>query len=101
MAKTNSSDLYEALASEMGLSVTAAKSYTDFIFDEILRRVAAGDEVLVKKFGKFFLAVTPPHKGRNLNTGEAVQISSRSTMKFSVSERLVQAWNSQDAGTDT
>lgn len=94
MAKINSSDLCNALAAEMGLSTTAAKSYMDFLFDEILRHVADGDEVSIKKFGKFYLSVTPPHKGRDLSTGVPVDVKSRSIMKFAVSERLVKDWNS-------
>lgn len=97
MAKTNSSDLYAALASEMGLSVTAAKSYTDFIFDEILRRIEAGDEVTIKKFGKFFLSVVPPHKGRDMHRGTPVDVKAKNTMKFTMSERLMAEWN---AGAD-
>ena len=35
MAKINSSDISASLAEQMGISKSAAKAYTDFIFEEI------------------------------------------------------------------
>lgn len=88
MAKINGTDVHEALAAQMGLSKSAAKAYTDFIFEYIRTQVETGNEVNITKFGKFRMDVTPPKKGRNLHTGEAVDIGARNVIRFDMSRRL-------------
>lgn len=100
MAKINNSDLYEALADQMGLSKTAAKAYTDFIFDKIRGSVENGDEVIIKRFGKFALGVSAPHPGRNIHTGERMIVPARTTIRFTMSRALQDQYNSADRAAE-
>lgn len=93
MAKINSSDISASLAEQMGISKSAAKAYTDFIFEEIKKCVEAGDVVNIKMFGTFKIEATAPRKGRNIRTGDAVEIPSKYKIKFDMSRALDGAYN--------
>lgn len=88
MAKLNSSDIAAELAERMGISKTAAKTYTNFIFESILSHVENGDEVSISRFGRFRMAVTAPRNGTNVHTHEAQVIPAKTRLKFEMSRWL-------------
>lgn len=97
MAKLNSSDIAAELADRMGISKTAAKAYTDFIFEDILAHCEKGDEVSVLKFGRFRIAVTAPRNGMNVHTGRKGLISAKTRLKFEMSRWLKDKYDEADA----
>lgn len=94
MAKINSSDISNELADVMGISKSAAKAYTDFIFDNILKHIENNDEVNIMKFGKFKLKITAPRTGRNICNKTNVTIPAKTKIAFEMSRSLAQVYNS-------
>lgn len=93
LAKINSSDIAAELATAMGLSKSAAKSYMDYIFGQIRTHAEAGDEVNIKMFGKFRMNVTAPRGGRNIKTKELMRTGAKHRLNFEMSRTLFQAYN--------
>lgn len=93
MAKINSSDISVEMAEEYGLSKAAAKTYTDFIFNSILKHLEENDEVNIKMFGKFKMNITAPRNGRNIHTGETTKIPARYKIKYEMSRALTKHYN--------
>jgi len=94
----NISDISLELADEMGISKAASKTYTDIIFEKILKHLEDGDSVNVKMFGKFEMNMSAPRVGRNINSGEMVKIPSKHKIKFTMSRALSRKYN--EIGTD-
>lgn len=93
LAKINGSNISAELAEAMGISKSAAKAYTDFIFESIKKHVENNDDVNITKFGKFKLSITAPRKGRNIHTGENVKIPAKNKITFEMSRLLSQTYN--------
>lgn len=91
----NSSDIALELAEETGLSKSASKIYTDLVFKSILNHLEQGESVNIKMFGKFDMSITPPRVGRNVVTGETVQIPAKQKVKFTMSRGLSAKYNSK------
>jgi nucleoid DNA-binding protein len=51
-------------------------------FDVIIQAIIAGESVMIPKFGKFYAVVKPARKGRNPKTGETIDISAKTVVKF-------------------
>ena len=98
MAKINSSDIAIELADAMGLSKSSAKAYSDFVFGTIKSHIEKGDEVSISNFGRFKMKVTAPRTGRNIHTGESVNIPARHKISFEMSRALKKAYD--DIGDD-
>lgn len=96
MAKRNSSDIAADLAEQMGISKTAAKAYTEYIFDDILSYLEQGDEVSILKFGRFRIAVTAPRNGMNLHTRKKGVIPAKTRLKFEMSRWLRDKYDEAD-----
>lgn len=97
MAKVNGSDIGIELAETMGISKSAAKAYTDFIFESIKKHIENGDTVNITKFGTFKLQITAPRKGRNMHTGKSVTIPSKNKIGFEMSRLLALIYNPEDS----
>ena len=70
MAKIKIDDIAGELAASAGISRKLAKIYAQYIFEDIVRHLANGDEVVISSFGKFETAVYAARSGRNIRTGE-------------------------------
>lgn len=97
MAKLNSSDIAEELAARMGISKTAAKTYTSFIFESILDHAEKGDEVSISRFGRFRMVVTAPRNGTNVHTREVQVIPAKTRLKFEMSRWLKGIYDKGDS----
>jgi len=89
----NSSDIAVELAEETGISKVISKAYTQKLFDIILKHLEDGEEVNIKNFGKFKFEITAPRVGRNVHTGQPVQIKAKHKIKFTMSRTLTGLYN--------
>lgn len=96
MAKLNSSDIALELSERMGISKTAAKSYTDFVFESILDHMEKGDEVSISRFGRFRMVATAPRNGVNVHNGQKIRIGAKTRIKFEMSRWLKNLYDSAD-----
>ena len=78
----NKQELAEAVASEVGISKSAADETISAIFETISKEVAAGSTVQLVGFGTFGSGERAARTGRNPATGEAIEIAAAKTVKF-------------------
>lgn len=90
----NSSDIAVELAEETGISKNMSKVYTERLFDIILKHLEENEEVNIKNFGKFEFGISAPRVGRNVHTGETIQIPAKHKIKFTMSRTLAEQYKS-------
>lgn len=86
-------ELIEAVASAAGVSKADAERTIQAFFDTVVESTKAGDKVTWPGFGGFSTTERSARTGRNPQTGEEVQISASTAMKFSASTALKAALN--------
>jgi integration host factor subunit alpha len=87
-------DIVERVASQCGYSKLEAAELVEIVFESIKNTLAVGENVKISGFGNFVLRDKRARMGRNPQTGEAMEISSRRVMTFKVSQVLKEAINS-------
>ena len=71
-----------------GLAYADARKVVDLILDTIKDRLANGERVLLSGFGSFTVQRRKDRKGVNPQTGQAIIIAGRNTVKFKPSKYL-------------
>ncbi|NHN93556.1 HU family DNA-binding protein [Acetobacter sicerae] len=87
----NTSELIAAIAERADLSKADAKKALEATFDVITTTVKTGDAVAIKDFGKFDLRERAARKGRNPQTGEAIDIAASRSLGFTAAKALKDA----------
>jgi DNA-binding protein HU-beta len=78
----NKQELVNAVASEAGISKSAAEEAINAVLETIPEEVAAGSSVQLVGFGTFGRGQRAARTGRNPATGEAIEIAAAKTVKF-------------------
>ena len=87
--------LAEQVASALpSLTSRESADVVNSIIDILSESLAAGQEVKISGFGKFYLKDKNARKGRNPQTGEVIEISARRVLGFKPSDSLRQTINS-------
>ena len=89
----NKNELVSAVADMAKLSKTDATSAVDAVFDVITRELKRGGDVRLVGFGNFAVSKREASTGRNIRTGEPVQIAARNVPKFTAGKGLKDAVN--------
>lgn len=76
------------LMATLNIKRTVAKTIVDDFFEQIMHTLADGDCVKLSGFGKFVLHDKKARPGRNLKTGEVVQITPRRVVRFKAGQKL-------------
>ncbi|MBS1983710.1 MAG: integration host factor subunit alpha [Bdellovibrionales bacterium] len=87
-------DIVERVSSRCGYSKLEAAELVEKVFEMLKDALGNGENVKISGFGNFVLRDKRSRKGRNPQTGEAMEISSRRVMSFKVSQVLKEAINS-------
>ncbi len=87
-------DIVEQVANKCGFSKLEASELVEGVFDSIKLALEKGENVKLSGFGNFVLRDKHSRMGRNPQTGDAMEISSRRVMSFKVSQVLKEAINS-------
>lgn len=95
MAKIKIDDLAAELSDSAGISKKLAKIYVQYVFEDITKHLADGDEVVISSFGKFDTAVYAARTGRNIHTGEKLRVPAKHRIKFEMSRALLKAFNAE------
>jgi DNA-binding protein HU-beta len=86
-------ELIEAVADAAGVSKADAERTVGAFFDTVVSNTKGGGKVAWPGFGSFSTTNRPARTGRNPQTGEPVQISASTAMKFTASSTLKSALN--------
>ncbi len=89
----NKSELVAAVADKTGMTKTDATSAVDAVFDAVQQELKDGGEVRLIGFGSFSVSRREASVGRNVATGEKVNIPARNVPKFSAGKGLKEACN--------
>lgn len=81
-------DIVEEVARMAHISRVKAQDTVDQVFESIKDALAQGEKVEFRGFGVFRVKERKRGLGRNLKTGEAVQIPPGKTVKFKASSRF-------------
>lgn len=81
-------DLIEHVAKKVSLTNKAAKEAVIAIFGAIADALKKGDKVVVTGFGTFSVRSRAARKGRNPQTGAAIDIPARKTPGFTAGKAL-------------
>lgn len=84
-------DLVNAVANEANLSKKDANAAVDAILASIKTSLENGDVVTLTGFGKFEVRDRAPHKGRNPQTGEEIDIPATKVPAFKAGKLLREA----------
>ena len=87
-------DIVEQVANKCGFSKLEASELVEGVFDSIKLALEKGENVKLSGFGNFVLRDKHSRMGRNPQTGDSMEISSRRVMSFKVSQVLKEAINS-------
>lgn len=80
------SELIDYVAKGTGATKADVSVGIDKVFEAISNITGQGDRVTIKGFGSFEMKTSKPKTGRNPQTGEAIQIAAKTTLKFKASK---------------
>jgi len=87
------STLTEAVSKSGGVSDAEAGEHVKLVFAAISSELAAGREVSIRNFGKFYIQARDARSGVNPKSGEKIQIPAKKYPKFRSSNNLKAALN--------
>jgi integration host factor subunit alpha len=87
-------DIVEQVANKCGFSKLEASELIEQVFDLLKDALEGGQNVKISGFGNFVLRDKRSRMGRNPQTGDSMEITSRRVMSFKVSQVLKEAINS-------
>lgn len=89
----NKSDLIDAIASDAGISKTAAKAALESVTNNVTSTLQSGGKVSLIGWGTWSVTKRPAREGRNPQTGATIQIAEKNIVKFKPGASLSDAVN--------
>lgn len=91
-------ELIRAVSIQTGLTLKDSAAALDAALDLTARELARGGKVQLTGFGTFLAKRRAAHIGRNMITGEPVEVPAFQTVQFKAGKLLKEQLNSGDAG---
>ena len=92
-------DIVEAIYEKVGFSKKEVAKIVETIFDLIKENLGKEDKIKISGFGNFVVRKKRARRGRNPQTGDDIEISSRRILTFKPSQVLRGALNRQEASS--
>jgi integration host factor subunit alpha len=89
-------DIVENIYEKVGFSKKEVAKIVETIFDLIKESLEKEDKIKISGFGNFVVRKKRARRGRNPQTGNDIEISSRRILTFKPSQVLRAALNSQE-----
>lgn len=90
-------DIIDRVSRECGFSKKESSDLVESCFSLIKSCLENGEDLKISGFGKFEVKQKNSRRGRNPQTGEAIEISARRILSFKPSQILKAAVNEQQA----
>jgi integration host factor subunit beta len=87
----NKSELQEALAKELNLSLQTSTSIISTILDSMTDTLVSGDNIEIRGFGSFTVRQYAAYTGKNPKTGEKTKVNAKKLPFFKVGKELREA----------
>ena len=92
-------DIAESLANEMGLKKTVAKAYVLKVFDAMSDELIFGEgRIDIKNLFTIETVDAKSRKGRDIHTGEIIDIPAKKRLKIKASKNLINQLNNEYGG---
>lgn len=89
-------DLVESVYLKTGFSKKESAQIVEMVFDLMKSTLEKGEKIKLAGFGNFVVKNKATRKGRNPQTGDEIEISSRKILTFKPSQVLKSVINCQD-----
>lgn len=89
-------DLVENVYVKTGFSKKESADIVEMVFDLIKETLENGEKIKIAGFGNFVVKDKSTRRGRNPQTGEEIEISSRRILTFKPSQVLKASINNED-----
>jgi integration host factor subunit alpha len=89
-------DIVEAIYEKVGFSKKEVANIVESIFDIIKENLQQEDKIKISGFGNFVIRKKRARRGRNPQTGDDIEISSRRILTFKPSQVLKGALNRKE-----
>ncbi len=89
-------DLTEDVYLKTGFSKKESADIVEMVFDLMKTTLESGEKIKLAGFGNFVVKQKATRKGRNPQTGDEIEISSRKILTFKPSQVLKAAINDED-----
>jgi integration host factor subunit alpha len=86
-------DLANSIIEKIGLSSRESAEIVDQVFELMKNTLQKGEQVKISGFGTFNVRQKKERRGRNPQTGEAIELPGRRVLKFKVSHVLNRMMN--------
>ena len=90
-------DLIESVYLKTGFSKKESAEIVELVFDLIKTTLEKGEKIKIAGFGNFVVKEKDSRRGRNPQTGDEIEISSRRILTFKPSQVLKSAINDSNA----
>lgn len=90
-------DIIEQIYEKIGFSKKESAEIVELVFDTLKETLEKGEKIKISGFGNFVVRSKHPRVGRNPQTGEEIEISSRRVLTFRPSQVLKQALNKTES----
>ena len=84
----NKADLIDAIAAEAKMTKASATQALNATIEAISKSLSKGEKVTLVGFGTFSISKRAARKGRNPQTGKAIQIKAKKVAKFKAGKEL-------------
>ncbi|ALC16728.1 integration host factor subunit alpha [Desulfuromonas soudanensis] len=89
-------DLIESVYLKTGFSKKESAEIVEMVFDLMKNTLEDGDKIKIAGFGNFVVKDKATRRGRNPQTGDEIEISSRRILTFKPSQVLKSAINGEE-----
>lgn len=89
-------DLIENVYLKTGFSKKESADIVEMVFDLMKTTLEAGEKIKIAGFGNFVVKEKATRRGRNPQTGDEIEISSRRILTFKPSQVLKASINGQE-----
>lgn len=86
-------DIIQDVYNKLGFSKRDSARIVESVFDIMKETLARGEKIKISGFGNFVVNDKRTRKGRNPQTGETIEISSRRVLTFKASQVLRNSLN--------
>jgi len=86
-------DIVERIYEKIGFSKKESADIVDLVFNIMKETLERGEKIKISGFGNFVVRAKHARRGRNPQTGEAMEISARKVLTFKPSPILRSAVN--------
>ena len=91
MSKVCKDEFIKELSRKYGIQQTIAATVLNDSLALLTEHIQNGDTVMFTGFGSFSIQEVKPKKGRNLQTGETIDIPAKRKVKFQASESITES----------